>query len=149
MSADNKALVRRLYLELWNQRKPGLADELFAPSHAFNDPYITGAAIGPEMYKRQYTRFLTGFPDLRFTIEDMVSENDKVVVSWIISGTHNGEFMGVPATGKKVSITGITINSLGNGKILDSNVVYDALDLFKQLGVAPSVAQARGASADR
>jgi steroid delta-isomerase-like uncharacterized protein len=148
MSDENKAVVRRLYLELWNQRKPELADELLAPSHALNEPNLSGASIGPEAYKRQYTRFLTGFPDLRFTIEDMVCEDDKVVVAWIISGTHKGEFMGIPATGKKVAVSGIAIISLGNGKILDSNVIYDALGLAKQLGVTLPAGLAKGASAD-
>jgi steroid delta-isomerase-like uncharacterized protein len=149
MSDENKAVVRRLYLELWNQRKPGLADQLFAASHAFNEPNTFGASVGPEAYKRQYTRFLTAFPDLRFTIEDMVCEDDKVVVSWILSGTHKGEFMGIPATGKKVSMGGITINSVVNGKILDSYVIYDALGLAKQFGVGLPAGLAKGASIDR
>jgi steroid delta-isomerase-like uncharacterized protein len=149
MSDENKTIVRRLYLELWNHRKLGLAEDLFAPSHALSDPNLSGAAVGPEAYKRQVTRFLTGFPDLRFTIDDMVCEDDKVVVSWIISGTHQGEFMGILATGKKVSVSGITIIALSHGKILDSNVIYDALGLAKQLGVTLPAGLAKGASADR
>jgi steroid delta-isomerase-like uncharacterized protein len=149
MSSDNKAIVSRLYIEVWNERKLELVDELFAESHALNMPNVFGAAIGPEAYKRHVMRFFAGFPDLRFAIEDVVCENDKVVVSWVISGTHKGEFLGIPPTNKKVSVGGITINCLGNGKILDSNVVYDTLDLLKQLGVAPPLEQAKGASADR
>jgi steroid delta-isomerase-like uncharacterized protein len=149
MSSDNKAIVSRLYLELWNERKLELVDELFSASHALNAPDVSGTAIGPEAYKRQVTRFLTGFPDLRFTIEDVVCENDKVVVSWIISGTHKGEFMGVSPTNKKVSVAGITILSIGNGKILDSYAIFDALDLLKQFGVALPAALAKGASIER
>jgi steroid delta-isomerase-like uncharacterized protein len=147
MSSENKAIVSRLYIEIWNERKLELVDQLFAASHALNIPNVSGAAIGPEAYKRQVTRFVTGFPDLRFSIEDVVAENEKLVVAWTISGTHKGEFMGISATNKKVSFDGITINHIVNGKILDSNVVYDALDLLQQLGAAPPLGQAKDAAA--
>src|SRR6266446_5489657 len=105
MSADaeNKAIVRQLYEEVWNKRRLELVDEIISPSHALHDPNATGSAVGPEAYKRSVTRFITAFPDLRFNIEDIVGENEKLAVAWTISGTHKGEFMGIPATNKKVS----------------------------------------------
>ena len=147
MSADNKAIVRRLYEEVWNKRRTELVDELISPSHALHDPNVSGSAIGPEAYKRQVTHFVTGFPDLRFSIEDTVAENDKLVVAWTISGTHKGEFMGVPATNKKVSMDGITINHIVNGKIMDSYISYDALGMLQQLGAVPPLGQAKDAAA--
>lgn len=147
MSAENKAIVHRLYEEVWNKRRLELVDEIISPSHALHDPNVTGSAIGPEAYKRQVTRFVTAFPDLRFTIEDAVAENEKLVVAWTISGTHQGAFMGIPATNKKVSVEGITINHIVNGKIMDSYVSWDALGMIQQMGAAPPVEQAKDAAA--
>jgi steroid delta-isomerase-like uncharacterized protein len=76
----------------------------------------------------------TSFPDLCFTIEDMISDKGQVGVSWIISGTPQGEFMDIPATGSKISVEGITIHHITNGKILDSHARWDALGLLRQLG---------------
>jgi steroid delta-isomerase-like uncharacterized protein len=139
MSWENKIVVRRLYEEIWNKRKLELVDEVISPSHALNDPNVSGSQTGPEAYRQQVTRFTTAFPDLRFAIEDIVSEEDKLVVCWTISGTHKGEFMGIAPTGKKISVEGITINHIGHGKILDSNISWDALGLMRQLGHAPAL----------
>lgn len=137
MSTKNKHIVRRLYEEVWNQRKLDLVAELISPSHALHDPNISGSQIGPEAYKQLVARFTTAFPDLHFDIEDMFSEKDKLVVSWTVSGTHQGEYEGIPPTGKEISVDGITINYLADGKILDSYVSWDALGLMRQLGHAP------------
>src|SRR5712671_3182047 len=120
MSADNKAVVRCLYDEVWNKRRLELVDEIISPSHALHDPNLAGSAVGPEAYKRQVTRFIAGIPDLRFAIEDVVEEKKKVAVAWTISGTHKGEFMNTPATNKKISVDGITNAHIVNGKIMDS-----------------------------
>jgi steroid delta-isomerase-like uncharacterized protein len=147
MSIENKAIVRRFYEEVWNKRRVELVDELMSPSHAMHDNQLPDSGVGPEAYKRNVARFVAGFPDVRFTVEDMVAENDKVAVSWTISGTHRGEFRGVSPTGKKVSIEGITINHIGNGKIMDSYVSWDTLGLMQQLGVAPAFGPPKGATA--
>jgi steroid delta-isomerase-like uncharacterized protein len=139
MSLENKIIVRRLYEEVWNKRKLEVVDEVISPSHALHDPNVSGSQMGPEGYRQQVTRFTTAFPDLRFAIEDIVSEEDKLVVCWTISGTHKGEFMGIAPTDKKVSVEGITINHIGHGKILDSHVSWDALGLLRQLGHAPAL----------
>jgi steroid delta-isomerase-like uncharacterized protein len=147
MASENKAIVRRLYEEVWNKRRVELVDELMSPSHAMHDNHLPDSGVGPEAYKRNVARYVTGFPDLRFTVEDMVAENDKVAVGWTISGTHKGEFRGISPTGRKVSVEGITINQIAGGKIMDSYVSWDALGLMQQLGVAPAFGPPRGASA--
>ena len=147
MSADSKAIVRCLYEEVWNKRRLELVDEIISPSHALHDPNISGSAIGPEAYKRQVTRFITAFPDLRFTIEDIVGEKEKLAVAWTISGTHKGDFMGVPATNKKVSVDGITINHIVDAKIMDSYVSWDAWGMMQQLGAVPALGEPKGAAA--
>ena len=134
MPIDNKTIVRRLYDEVWNKRRLEVIDALISPSHALNDPLASDAQVGPKLYKRRVVELTKSFPDLHFSIEDMIAEKGKVVASWIISATHKGEFMDIPATGRKVSVEGITIHLITNGKILDSYARWDALDLMRQLG---------------
>ena len=137
MPPDNKSIIRRLYQEVWTKRRLEVVDELISPSHALNDPIASSSQVGPELYKRRVVDLTTSFPDLRFTIEDTIAEKEKFVVSWIISGTQKGEFMGIPATGKKISVEGVTIHHITNGMILDSSARGDALGLVRQLGHAP------------
>jgi steroid delta-isomerase-like uncharacterized protein len=147
MASENKALVRRLYEEVWNKRRVELVDDLMSPSHAMHDNHLPDSGIGPEAYKRNVARYVTGFPDLRFTVEDLVAENDKVAVCWTISGTHKGEFRGISPTGKKISVDGITIHHIADGKIMDSYASADYLGLMQQLGVASAFGPPKGASA--
>ncbi len=141
MLLDNKAIVRRLYEEVWNKRRLEVVDELISPSHALNDPIVSGSQTGPELYKRRVGELTNSFPDLRFTIEDMIAEKRKVVASWTFSGTHKGEFMDIPASGRKVSVEGITIHHITNGTILDSYARWDALGLMRKLGDVPPLRQ--------
>ncbi len=147
MSMENKAIVRRLYEEVWNKRRVELVDELMSPSHAMHDNHLPDSGVGPEAYKRNVARFVTSFPDLRFTVEDMVAENDRVAVGWTISGTHKGEFRGISPTDKKVSMEGITIHHIADGKIMDSYANADYLGLMQQLGVAPAFGPPKSAAA--
>ena len=147
MSVDAKSIVRRLYEEVWNKRKVELVTEFIAASHGLQGPNFSGASVGPQAYKREVLIFIAGFPDLEFTVEDLIAEKDKVVSCWTITGTHKGEYMGVPATNKKISVDGITVHQLANGKIIDSCANWDMWGMMVQLGVAPAVGQPRSASA--
>jgi steroid delta-isomerase-like uncharacterized protein len=139
MTGDSKAIVRTLYDEVWNKRRLELVDEIISTSHALHDPNVSGSAVGPEAYKRQVTRFIMAFPDLRFSIEDIVVEKEKVAVAWSITGTHKGEFLGIAPTNKRVSVEGITISHIADGKIMDSYISWDALGMIHQLGAPPMV----------
>jgi steroid delta-isomerase-like uncharacterized protein len=145
MSAGNKAVIRRLYEEVWNKRKFEVINEIISPSHALHAPNVAGSvvAIGPEAYKRQLVLFLTGYPDLHWVIEDLIAEEDKVVACWTVAGTHKGDFMGIPATNKKVSVDGMTIHHLAKGKIMDSYSNWDTLGMMQQLCAVPALAPAK------
>jgi steroid delta-isomerase-like uncharacterized protein len=143
MPVDHKAVVRRLYEELWNNRNLEVVNEIVSPSHALHAPNISGSSIGPEAYKSQVLIFLAGYPDLRFSIEDLIAEKDRVVACWTLSGTHKGDFMGIPATNKKVSVEGMTVHNVASGKIMDSYSNWDALGMMQQLGVVPALGQAK------
>jgi steroid delta-isomerase-like uncharacterized protein len=147
MSSDNTAIILRLYEEVWNKRKLEIVSEIISPSHALQAPNISGSSVGPEAYKRQVALFLAGYPDLHFTIEDTVVEKDKVVACWTLSGTHKGDFMGIPATDKSVSVDGITIHHVAGGKIMDSHSNWDALGMMQQLGVVPRLGHAKSLTA--
>lgn len=139
VTLPNKTIVRRLYQEVWNERRLKVADELISPSHALVDPNTSGAQTGPEAYKAQVTRLVLAFPDLKFRVQDMVCEKDKVVAAWTISGTHKGEYNGIEGTNKKVAVEGITIHQIADGKILDSLVSWDTLGLLKKIGAIVTV----------
>lgn len=147
MPTDNKSIVRRLYEEVWNKRRLEVARELIAPSHAVQLLDAADSGVGPEAYARNVAQFVRGFPDLKFMVMDMIAEKDKVVAFWNISGTHKGEFRGIAPSGKKVSIDGITINHLANGKIMDSYVSLDMWGMMQQLGAIPAPEQPQRASA--
>jgi len=135
---ENTAIVRRLYEEVWNNRRLELLDELLSPSHALQAPNVSGSEVGPQLYKRQVLAFFKAFSDLRMTIADIVCENEKIVVAWTLSGTHDGKFLGIPATHRKVSSDGVTIHHFNNGKIIDSFSNWDVLSVVKQLGTTLS-----------
>ena len=146
MPMDNKAIVRRLYEEVWNKRKLELVSDLISPSHALHDNNFPGSSVGPEAYRAQMAIYLAAFPDLHFTAEDIVAEKDKVAASWTISGTHKGEIWGVRPTNKKISLEGITIHHIANGKIIDSYISSDVLGLMRQLGLVPARPERKSAA---
>jgi steroid delta-isomerase-like uncharacterized protein len=148
MSDSPNELIHHLYREFWNERKLEVVDQLISQSHALTSAHIFGTTVGPAAYKKQLGVFLTGFPDFRFAVEQTISENDKIAVMWTFTGSHQGEFLGIAPTNKTVSIIGITVHQVADGKILDSLALWDAISLFRQLGVElPIKLETRGVSA--
>jgi len=147
MPTDNKSIVRRLYEEVWNKRSLEVAKELIAPSHAVQLFDAADSGVGPEAYARNVVQFVRAFPDLKFKVVDMVAEGEKVVALWNISGTHRGEFRGIAPTGKKVSVDGITISQMADGKIMDSYVSLDLWSMMQQLDALPAMGKPQKASA--
>ena len=87
--------------------------------------------------------YRTAFPDMRITIEDQVAEGDKVVTRWTASGTHQGDLMGIDPTGRRATVTGITIDRISGGKVEETWTNFDAMGMMQQLGVIPSPEQAQ------
>jgi steroid delta-isomerase-like uncharacterized protein len=138
---ENKALVRRLYEEIFNEKKLTAIDDYFAPN-VIDDSLPPGAPDGIEGVRQTMTMFLMAFPDLRLTIEEMIAEGDKVVTRWTFRATHQGASLGMPATGKHVTMPGMSLVRLEGGKSVENWVIYDQLSLLQQLGLAPASAQA-------
>jgi len=134
---ENKAIVRRFYDEVLNGRNMRLLPELWHES-AVN--YFAGF---PEPLRGLHAlegfagQIFGAFPDLYITIEDLLAEGDRVVNRWTGRGTHRGDFMGVPPTGKPVTITSIDIYRLEAGKIAEEWASADLLGILRQIGATP------------
>ncbi len=135
MSAEeNKAIARRGY-EAINQNNLDALDEVVAPDITDHDP-APGQAPGLEGVKQWFSSMHTAFPDFRMNVEDMIAEGDKVVARVRLSGTHQGELLGIDATGNRVTITGIDILRINaDGKIMERWGNFDDLGMMQQLGV--------------
>src|SRR5260370_37517748 len=121
MACGNTAITLRMHEEVSNEKKLEVLNELVSPSHALYGPNFSGSAVGPEAYKLRVSAFNAGFPDLHWTIEDIVAENEKMDARWTFSGTHQGDYMGVPATNKRASVDAMTIHHMAGDKPMDSH----------------------------
>ena len=136
-SEDNKAIARRYIEELFNQKNLATVDELNTPDFVLHNDATT--LQGLESYKQFLSMYLTAFPDLHMTIEDMIAEGDIVAERVTIRGTHKGDLMGIPPTGKQATIPAIYIVRFANGKGVEVWANTDILGLLLQLGVVPSM----------
>jgi steroid delta-isomerase-like uncharacterized protein len=133
---QNKATVRRFAAELLNTGDFAVADDLLAPDFAiYGFPGVPPTRAGLEQV---LTAFRSAFPDWRDTIDDMVAEGEHVVVRLTGTGTHQADFMGIPPTGKQVTLSGMALYRLRDGKIVEDRVQLDMLGMLQQLGVIPA-----------
>lgn len=135
---QNKANDRRI-IEGLNQGNMNVFDELMVLN--FVDHEASTTMQGLEAFKQFVSAYLTAFPDLHFTIEDQIAEEDKTTLRYTARGTHRGDLMGIPPTGKQVTVTGIFITRWANGKAEESWLNFDALGMLQQLGVVPAPGQ--------
>ena len=142
MSAENKALARRLLEEAFNAGRLDVAEELVASDFVGHDPSLPEEVRGPAGLKELIAGYRTAFPDIHVTIEDQIADGDRVVTRWSAKGTHQGELMGMPATGKQATVTGITIDRIADGRIAESWNNWDTLGMMQQLGAIPAPALA-------
>jgi steroid delta-isomerase-like uncharacterized protein len=140
-----KLVVKKFIEELWNGRKLDLADEIFSEDSVTHQlrSGVPAEAVprGPHAVREHLSGWLTSFPDLHFTIEQMIAERDHVVSHLVMEGTHQRTWMGISPTGKKVQIRMITIHRIAGGKIAEDWVLVESLGLFQQLGVLPGTAE--------
>jgi steroid delta-isomerase-like uncharacterized protein len=137
MSEANKAMTRRFANEVMNRGNLRVVDELCAPN-VVDHSMPPGFPAGTAGVKQMVTMYRSAFPDMRATIEDLIAEGDKVVARWSATGTHRGELMGIPATGKRVTVTGIGIDRFASGKMVEHWEIFDQLSMMQQLGVVPA-----------
>ena len=134
---QNKMVARRLFEEVWNSKNLAVLDEMLAPNFVFHNSVQT--LYGPDGFKQFATTYHTAFPEAHFTIEDVIAEGDTVVLRWTARGTQSGELLGIPPTGKQVTVSGITITLISNSKSVESWGEFDALGMLQQIGVIPKM----------
>jgi steroid delta-isomerase-like uncharacterized protein len=133
---DNKQIVRRLMEECWNQGKVNVVSELLANNCRFHDEVFPHLTSGADNLRRHIESCRSGFPDLKFTIDDTIAERDEVVVHWTATGTHKGPFLGMQPTNKKANVSGTSIYRLENSKIVESWANWNLMSMMQQLGIA-------------
>jgi len=135
---QNKMLVQRFFAEVCNGRKLEVAEELFSNDHIYHDPSSPGIGPGPEGIKQLIGTYQTSFGDAAWNVQKMMDAGqDTVVTLWVGSGTHTGALLGIAPTGKTVSVPGVWIHRIADGKIVESWNAWDALGMLQQLGVVP------------
>ena len=139
--ADTKKIIRRLLEEPWTGNFDAI-DEHVAPSYVGHDASEPEPIRGPEGYKAQVSKYLTGFPDGRVTADDIVAEGDKVAARWTGRGTQTGEIAGIAPTGKQVTVTGFTLFRLEGEHVVEDWSTWDTLGMLVQLGAVPAPTQA-------
>jgi steroid delta-isomerase-like uncharacterized protein len=135
---DNKALMRRFVEEVFNKKNLAAIDEFIAPNHV-DHTLPAFLPTTPEGTKRAIGMYLKAFPDLHLTVEDMIAEGDKVVIRFTSRGTQQRAFMGIPPTGKQVTISSIVIARIADGKIVEQWGLDDQMGMLQQLGVIPAL----------
>jgi steroid delta-isomerase-like uncharacterized protein len=134
---ENKAILRRAVEEVICGGNLDLMDELVAPDFVNHRSIATGEAshsVGIENFRQEIMRLRSVFPDIGMTTIHLLADGDKVVEHYQFRGTHRGEFMGVPATGKRVESSGITIARIANGKLAERWNSSDKYGILQQLG---------------
>jgi steroid delta-isomerase-like uncharacterized protein len=135
---QNKALVRQMVQEVFNRGNVRLAIEFLAPDFVEREELPAGIPRDCEGVKLLTTLLRSAFPDFKATLEDIVAEGDRVVIRQTWSGTHQGEFMGVPPTGRTVSFGVIDILRVAGGKCQEHWGQMDTMALMQQLGALPT-----------
>jgi steroid delta-isomerase-like uncharacterized protein len=133
---SNKAVARRFLEEVINQNRMDRADDLVVEDFVELDP-LPGQRQGREGLKEVLGMMRAAFPDMHWVAEEMVAEGDTVVTRFTWTGTHRGEFLGVPATGRSVVVKRVVMDQLADGKMSKSRILMDSLGMMQQLGVVP------------
>jgi steroid delta-isomerase-like uncharacterized protein len=140
-SEQNKTIVRRLVEEPW-KGDLSVIDELIDRDYVGYDPSIPEPLRGPDGFKEFVSTYRAAYSDARVTVVDQIAEGDKVATRWTARGQHDGDLMGVTPTGKQVTISGITLSRLANGKVVEEYTNWDTFGMMQQLGVVPELAHA-------
>jgi steroid delta-isomerase-like uncharacterized protein len=144
MLETNKHILHRHFNEVLNHGKLDVIDEIYAESYVLDAPVQTEGSVeshgethGRDGLNRRVTLFRTAFPDIFFSVDNILAEGDQVAVQYTFSGTHTGQFGELEATGQHISVTGILIALVKNTKIESALSVFDSGDMMHQLVPQP------------
>ena len=133
MSDTNEAVVRRFVHEVLNEGDYSAMRELVHTDYVYRSP--DRELNGPEALEDLLTAYRTGLPDMNTSVDDLVVSGDKVVISITLTGTHTGDLMGIPATGRRLSVHGMVLSRLEDERIVEEREVLDTFGMYQQLGV--------------
>lgn len=139
--ADAKEIVRRLIEEPWKGNWD-VIESFVSPDYVGYDAAEPEPIRGPAGVRANIERYLSGFPGGAITVDDQIAEGDKVATRWTGRGTHTGEVAGIAATGKEITVSGLTISHLEDGMVVEEWTTWDTLGMLVQLGAVPAPAQA-------
>jgi steroid delta-isomerase-like uncharacterized protein len=137
MSAETNKLVMGRFTDFINTASEKLADELISPDAIFHVPGRSEPARGPAGYLAIIGMMRGGFPDIQWTLEEMIAEGDKVAARFTMRGTHRGSFFGVPPTGKPIVVQAMNFYRLSGGQFVEERGQPDLLSLLQQIGAVP------------
>jgi predicted ester cyclase len=140
-SEQNKTIVRRLLEEPWKGNL-GVVDELIDRNYVGHDPSIPEPLRGPDGFKENISNYRAAYSDARITVDEQIAEGDKVATRWTGRGKHDGDLMGIGPTGKQVTVSGLTLSRLANGKVIEEYTNWDTFGMMQQLDVVPELAHA-------
>ena len=140
MATDINALVHGFYEEIFNRQQVDRIGAFVAPT-IVDHSLPPGAPHGIEGVREAVMMFVTAFPDLHLTLEDVIVEGEKAAVRWTMRGTHHGASLGMPPTGKQFSMSGVSVLRFEGEKVAESWIVHDQLSMLRQLGLLPVPAQ--------
>lgn len=132
-SKKNRKVVQRYFELVWGEKEPDHIPEFWAEDFVYH-----GGPDNVEQLQAGAAAYFNAFPDAHWPEQEFIAKDDKVIVRWTLAGTHEGEFMGTPATGNKVSYSGISIFRLEHGRIAEVWVAADNLSMMRQIGAVPS-----------
>jgi predicted ester cyclase len=130
IAAQNKALLRRFYEEVYADWDMALVDEVLSPRFTSHD-WPEGSA-GPQAFRNYYEALRSAVPDARYEVDDLIAEGDRVVVRWRLLGTHEGEFRGIAPTGRAIELKGIAIYRVDDGMLMERWVVSDLYGMLEE-----------------
>jgi len=130
-------VIRAHIEQIWNGKDPSGIPRFISPDYHGYDPAEPEVIRGVEGYERHYETLTTGFPDLRITVEHVLEVGEQVSVRWFVQATHGGDFGGIPPTGRRVHVAGISVARIARRQLVEEHGITDVLGLLKQLGVVP------------
>ena len=135
-----ETVARAFFQSIWNDGDESAIDRFIAEDAAGNDPQF---GVGREDFRRQWRQWRTAFPDIHFSVEEVVAdpETSTVATRWVLTGTHSAEFWGAEATGEKISVAGVSIDRIADGMVVSGFDAWDTAVLMRQIGLQPSTQQ--------
>lgn len=136
MPTTPEAVARTWFEEVWNQGSEQAIDRLMAPDAAFHG--LPVPVVGPNEFKPFHKSFRNAFPDIHIDIDELVCQGDRVAVKCTVTGTHRGDGLGIAATNRPVTVTGMGMARIENGRIVEAFNTFDFLSLYQQVGLVPT-----------